>query len=92
MISDAIKSSKSDEYTTPDYLFTDLDNEFHFDLDPCSTDENCKCVRHYTAEQDGLHKDWGGVVYSAILRTVRYPNGCRSAMKKVSSPGHLSSC
>jgi len=29
-------------------------------LDPCSTDENAKCERHFTIEQDGLQQDWGG--------------------------------
>ena len=51
---------KSDEWTTPQYLYDELDSEFHFNLDPCSTDENCKCERHYTREDDGLKHSWGG--------------------------------
>lgn len=53
-------SSKSDEWSTPASVFDMLDEEFHFDLDPCSTDENAKCKRHFTIEQDGLQQDWGG--------------------------------
>lgn len=58
-------SSNSDEYETPQEIFDALDKEFGFDLDPCSTDENCKCKRHFTIENDGLSQNWGGV--SSVL-------------------------
>ena len=35
MNTDIMFSSKSDEWTTPQALFDELDSEFHFDLDPC---------------------------------------------------------
>ena len=53
-------SSRTDEWATPAKLFADLDAEFHFDLDPCATDENHKCPDYFTKEQDGLTKNWGG--------------------------------
>lgn len=53
-------SNKSDEWTTPDDIFQSLDEEFGFDLDPCSTEENHKCKQYYTKETDGLTKSWGG--------------------------------
>lgn len=53
--------NESDEYETPIEIFSALDDEFHFDLDPCSTHENAKCKRHYTAQDNGLSKSWGGV-------------------------------
>lgn len=53
-------TSSTDEYATPQWLFDQLDAEFHFTLDPCSTDENAKCKKHYTREQDGLKQDWSG--------------------------------
>jgi site-specific DNA-methyltransferase (adenine-specific) len=53
-------TSRTDEYETPQDLFDKLDREFHFTLDPCSTDENTKCEKHYTKEQDGLAQDWTG--------------------------------
>lgn len=53
-------SSSTDEYATPQWLFDQLDAEFHFTLDPCSTDENAKCRKHYTRAQDGLKQDWSG--------------------------------
>ena len=55
-------TSKTDEYETPQDLFDGLNEEFHFTLDPCSTDENTKCEKHFTKEQDGLKQDWTGEV------------------------------
>lgn len=52
--------SNSVEWATPQYLFNELDREFHFTLDPCSTHENAKCEKHYTKEDDGLSKPWAG--------------------------------
>ena len=55
-------SSTTEEWSTPQDLFDRLDSEFHFTLDPCSTDENAKCQKHYTKADDGLSKDWTGEV------------------------------
>jgi len=51
-------SSKSNEWATPKKLFDYLDSEFHFTLDPCCTEENKKCEKHYTMDDDGLSKSW----------------------------------
>lgn len=53
-------SSKSDEWYTPIDFFNELDKEFHFDLDPCATDENHKCDKYFTKESNGLSQKWGG--------------------------------
>lgn len=53
-------SSKTDEWATPEWLFEMLNEEFEFTLDPCSTDENAKCKKHYTKVDDGLSKSWDG--------------------------------
>lgn len=53
-------SSKSEEWATPLDLFRRLDDEFHFDLDPCCTPQNAKCGRYFTSKDDGLIQDWGG--------------------------------
>lgn len=53
-------SSKSDEYSTPQYLFDSLKKEFCFNLDPCATASNHKCNDFYTMEDNGLEQDWGG--------------------------------
>lgn len=52
-------SSASVEWATPQALFDELDAEFHFDLDPCSTNENAKCAEHFTKAEDGLSQNWG---------------------------------
>lgn len=36
-------SSKSDLWETPQWLFDELNKEFHFDIDVCATYENRKC-------------------------------------------------
>jgi len=54
----AMVSSKTNEWVTPQLLFEDLDKEFKFTLDPCSTHENHKCDKYFTMEDDGLKQDW----------------------------------
>lgn len=54
-------SHNSDEWATPQDIFSKLDEEFHFNLDPCATEENHKCDMYFTREQDGLNCSWGGV-------------------------------
>lgn len=62
MINNGLFTSDTSEWETPQDLFDQLDNEFHFTLDPCSSDANAKCEKHYTKEQDGLKQDWAGEV------------------------------
>jgi len=50
--------SASQECYTPRWLFTGLDREFHFTLDPCATQESATCPLFFTAEQDGLSHPW----------------------------------
>lgn len=52
-------SSKSSDWETPSDVFSTLNSEFNFTLDPCCTHENKKCPRYYTKEADGLAQDWG---------------------------------
>ena len=56
----AMFSSATDEWETPKRIFDELDREFNFTIDPCSTDENAKCAKHYTRQDDGLAQDWTG--------------------------------
>src|SRR5699024_1072947 len=55
-------SSKTNEWATPQYLFDELDKEFNFTLDPCATDENFKCDKYFTIEDDVLIQDWSNDV------------------------------
>lgn len=58
----AAMTSKQDDWETPQELFDRLDSAYHFTLDPCSTHENAKCSKHYTAAEDGLAQSWAGEV------------------------------
>lgn len=51
-------SSATPEWATPQEFFDKLNEEFHFTLDPCCTEENRKCAAYFTKEQDGLSKPW----------------------------------
>lgn len=53
-------SSKSEEWSTPQWLFNELNEIYNFTLDPCATKENSKCKKYYTKEDDGLSKEWKG--------------------------------
>lgn len=65
----ACLSSKTDNWATPQDFYDKLNEEFHFTLDPCSSDENHKCEKYFTKEQDGLSQNWGGTQYSVTLPT-----------------------
>lgn len=58
----AAMTSEKDDWETPQALFDKLDRQYHFTLDPCSTDENAKCAKHYTERENGLLQDWTGEV------------------------------
>lgn len=58
MINKGLMSSNSNEWATPISFYQELDKEFHFTLDPCATDENHKCSKYYTINDDGLSKSW----------------------------------
>lgn len=53
-------STGKDDWGTPQDLFDELNKEFHFTLDPCADDNNHKCDKYYTKEQDGLAQSWAG--------------------------------
>lgn len=53
-------SSGKDDWETPKVFYQQLDEEFHFTLDPCCSHKNAKCIKHYTSRENGLNMDWGG--------------------------------
>ena len=71
MLTKGVFSSTTDLWETPQDFFDKLNDEFHFNLDPCATSENAKCPKYYTKEDDGLSKNWGGV--SSILQSAIRP-------------------
>ena len=40
-------SSKTDQWSTPQEFFDELNNEFNFDLDPCADELNHKCQHFF---------------------------------------------
>ena len=62
MINDAMFSSNTNEWATPQAFFDELNKEFDFTLDPCATPQNAKCARYFTKEIDGLAQSWHGEV------------------------------
>lgn len=53
-------SSETNEWATPQCFYDRLDAEFRFTLDPCADNNNAKCSKYYTQEDDGLSKTWAG--------------------------------
>lgn len=60
MINKGLFSSKSNEWATPKALFKELNNEFHFTLDPCASADNAKCEKYFTVKENGLLQSWKG--------------------------------
>jgi site-specific DNA-methyltransferase (adenine-specific) len=51
----------SDEFGTPDALWSQLDGEFHFTFDACATPQNSKTPGYWTKQEDALKQDWSGL-------------------------------
>lgn len=82
-------SAKTDEWSTPQSLFDELDKEFHFDLDAAADDLNHKCSRYFTIKDDGLTQNWGGVEYFLIHLTARLKSGLLKHFMRLSKITHL---
>ena len=55
------KGPKTPEHETPQWLFDELDQEFHFTVDVCANERNHKCNQYYGSggtHQDGLSVPW----------------------------------
>lgn len=62
-MNDVLFSSRTDLWSTPQWLFDDLNREFHFTLDACAFPSNAKCPNFFSPEINGLCQDWMGVVW-----------------------------
>ena len=62
-INKALLPSNTCEWETPQLFFDALNAEYHFDVDVCATENNAKCERYYSKEQDGLSQQWKGVCW-----------------------------
>lgn len=63
VFTDGMKSSLTDLWATPQYVFDALDDEFNFTLDVCADESNHKCEMYFTEEDDGLSQSWTGVCW-----------------------------
>lgn len=54
----AAMTSTTDDWSTPQGLFDNLDAVYHFTLDHCASDENHKCEKYFTRQDDGLAHPW----------------------------------
>lgn len=43
------------EWETPKELFTELNDEFHFDIDVCAAEENAKCPVYYSEKDNAFN-------------------------------------
>lgn len=73
MMTKGMYTSNSEEWGTPQELFNRLNKEFNFTLDVCASEENAKCPKYYTKEEDALKQEWGGrhMDESSIRKTNR---------------------
>lgn len=53
--------STNQAWETPDSLFKELDDIYHFTCDVCASSENKKCELFYSEENSCLDKEWSGV-------------------------------
>ena len=53
-------SSKTPEWGTPQAFFDKLNEKYNFTLDPCGNENNHKCAKYFSVEDDGLSQNWGG--------------------------------
>ncbi len=51
-------TSRTEEWETPGYVFSTLNDEFHFQVDVCATIENKKCDKYFDKDIDGLDQEW----------------------------------
>ncbi len=57
----AMTSSQTVEWPTPEWLFAQLDREFHFTVDVAANPSNAKVpTKFYTVDDDGLSQSWDG--------------------------------
>lgn len=58
MVSPVLFSSNSTEWATPQAFYERLNEEFHFTLDVCASEENHKCQTYFDIDTNGLLQKW----------------------------------
>ncbi len=59
----ALFSSAKQDWTTPPWLFAQLDAEFHFEIDAAASPDNALCPRFFTEQDDALSQAWRGLAF-----------------------------
>lgn len=55
--------SVKQDWNTPDSLFNKLNSEFKFETDLAASQENTKCPKYYSIQNDSLKQTWSGVCW-----------------------------
>lgn len=63
MNTDLMFSSNTDMWATPQDFYNKLNSVFKFEIDVCAVEENAKCDRFFTPEQNSLEQVWKGVCW-----------------------------
>lgn len=80
MTNKGLFTSNRDDWETPQELFDKLNDEFHFQLDPCATTLTAKCQNFFTKEEDGLKQNWSK--YKSIFMNPPYGKSISDWLKK----------
>ena len=59
----ALFSSTKQDWTTPQWLFAQLDAEFDFEIDAAASADNALCPRFFSEQNDALTQAWRGRVF-----------------------------
>ena len=86
---EALYSSRSEEWETPQDFFDELNREFHFTLDVCALPENAKCSRYFTPVDDGLRQPWTGRVWCNPPYGKTISQWCRKASEEIQKDAEL---
>lgn len=54
----ALFTSKRQEWETPQRLFDELNNKYHFELDAAASSSNAKVKNYFTEEDNSLIQNW----------------------------------
>jgi phage N-6-adenine-methyltransferase len=79
-----IATSKTVNWATPQHLYEQLNNEFHFEIDAAADSTNAKCAIYFDEQTDGLKQEWnrntwinppyGRVIYDWVKRAYEQSN------------------
>jgi len=58
-----MRTDANPNWSTPDWLFRELDAVFHFSLDVCAEPQTAKCRNYFTRDDNALAKPWAGVCW-----------------------------